>query len=71
MTLDGRHPDTYDWAQSWTEQDTTHHGFHYYMTPELAINGLKKLPEAKERVPVQKGSKDYPDLRKMTVFKDK
>jgi hypothetical protein len=41
------------------------------MTPELAINGLKKLPEAKERVPVQKGSKDYPDLRKMTVFKDK
>ncbi len=71
MTLDGRHPDTYDWAQSWTEQDTTHHGFHYYMTPELAINGLKKLPEAKERVPVQKGSKDYQDLRKMTVFKDK
>ena len=44
-------------------------GYHYYMTPETASDGLKKLSQAKERTPRVWEWNDWPDLRSMDVFK--
>jgi len=63
MTYDGRHPDI-----PWREQDIETMGYHYYMTPETAANGLKKLPEAIKTQPKQWTITDWPDLSKMKVF---
>ena len=67
MSYDGRDNTTGPWG----EQNIETVGYHYYMTPEIAMTGLKKLPEAIATEPVRKGSKDYPDLRKMSVFANK
>ena len=63
MSYDGRHPDT-----PWREQDIEVYGYHYYMTPETAQQGLDKLPEAIETTPRQWKVTDWPDLSKMKVF---
>ena len=63
MSHDGRTPN-----QPWKEQDIQHIGYHYYMTPEIAQQGLDKLPDAEVRKPKTVTHQDYPDLRNMTVF---
>lgn len=64
MSYDGRDPKT-----PWRNQDIDMVGYHYYMTPETAQNGIDKLPDAIERTPKQWEWKDWPDLRNMSVFK--
>jgi len=65
MSYDGRHPDI-----QWREQNITTKGYHYYMTPETATNGLKKLPEAIKTKPKQWVVTDWPDLTQMEIFKN-
>jgi dTDP-4-amino-4,6-dideoxygalactose transaminase len=64
MTYDGRDPDV-----PWREQNINSLGYHYYMTPETAENGLKKLPEAIKTPPKKWVVEDWPDLTKMKIFK--
>ena len=64
MTYDGRLPDV-----PWREQNINSMGYHYYMTPETAANGLKKLPEAIKIKPKQWTTDEWPDLTKMDIFK--
>lgn len=52
----------------WREQNICTMGYHYYMTPETAMIGLKKLPEAIARTPRQWTHKDYPDLTQMKLW---
>ena len=66
MSYDGRLPDI-----PWAEQDISTVGYHYYMTPETAELGLKKLPEAIKNKPRQWKLSDWPDLTQMSVFKTK
>ncbi len=63
MSYDGRHPDI-----PWREQDIKTMGYHYYMTPEIAELGLKKLPNAIKNKPIQWTINDWPDVSKMEVF---
>ena len=63
MSYDGRHPDI-----PWREQDIETMGYHYYMTPETAQNGLDKLDKAIETKPRQWSVNDWPDVSKMGVF---
>ena len=63
MSYDGRHPDI-----PWREQDIETMGYHYYMTPETAELGLKKLPNAIKNKPTQWTINDWPDVSKMKVF---
>ena len=63
MSYDGRHPDT-----PWGEQNIKAMGYHYYMTPETAELGLKKLPKAIKDKPKQWVTNDWPDVSKMEVF---
>ena len=63
MSYDGRSPDT-----PWIEQDIYSMGYHYYMTPETAELGLKKLPLAKKTIPKKWTINDWPDVSKMKVF---
>ena len=65
MSYDGRSPD-----ESWSVQNIKTIGYHYYMTPETAELGLKKLPEAISKAPKKWVYTDWPDLTKMDVFKD-
>ena len=65
MSYDGRNPD-----QSWSVQNIKTMGYHYYMTPETAELGLKKLPEAINRKPKKWKYTDWPDLTKMDFFKN-
>lgn len=65
MSYDGRNPD-----ESWSVQNIKTMGYHYYMTPETAELGLKKLPEAIERKPKQWLYTDWPDLTTMDLFKE-
>ena len=63
MSYDGRSPD-----ESWSIQNIKTIGYHYYMTPETAELGLKKLPEAINKEPKQWVYTDWPDLTKMDIF---
>lgn len=65
MSYDGRSPD-----ESWSVQNIKTMGYHYYMTPETAELGLKKLPEAIKRKPKQWVYTDWPDLTTMDFFKE-
>ena len=65
LTFDGRDPNL-----PWRQQNISSVGYHYYMTPETAALGLKKLPEAIDRVPTQWTINDWPDLTQMDVFKN-
>jgi len=64
MSYDGR-----DLSKSWSEQDITTIGYHYYMTPETAHMGIAKLENAKNSSSKKWTYIDYPDLSKMSVFK--
>ena len=64
MSYDGREPDT-----PWRDQNISTIGYHYYMTPETAQQGLDKLSTAIETTPKQWIVTDWPDLTKMDVFK--
>ena len=64
MSYDGRLPD-----EPWREQNISTMGYHYYMTPETAQNGLDKLEEAKNTKQRKWVIEDWPDLTKMEVFK--
>ena len=64
MSYDGMIPDI-----PWASQNISTMGYHYYMTPETAALGLKKLPEAMATKPRQWVISDWPDLRKMEIFK--
>lgn len=55
----------------WEEQKINSIGFHYYMTPEIAVEGLAKLDEAKRKIGSKWDYSKYPDLRKMPVFEPK
>ena len=64
MSYDGRIPNV-----PWREQNIKTIGYHYYMTPETAQNGLDKLPSAIEATPRDWVIEDWPDLTQMEVFK--
>jgi len=65
MSYDGRTPD-----KPWRTQNIDTIGYHYYMTPETAQLGLDKLEEAKRSEPRKWKIEDWPDLRKMEIFKN-
>ena len=64
MSYDGRIPD-----KPWREQNISTMGYHYYMTPETAELGIKKLPTAIETKPKKWTVTDWPDLSKMEIFR--
>lgn len=64
MSYDGRIPDV-----PWREQNINTFGYHYYMTPETAQQGLNKLSVAMEKQPRQWIITDWPDLTQMDIFK--
>jgi|TARA_R110001583_G_scaffold10061_5_gene46937 dTDP-4-amino-4,6-dideoxygalactose transaminase len=64
MSYDGRLPNI-----PWREQDIDTVGYHYYMTPEIAALGLKKLETAINTTPKKWTVTDWPDLTKMEIFK--
>jgi dTDP-4-amino-4,6-dideoxygalactose transaminase len=65
MTYDGRLPNI-----PWRDQNIDTIGYHYYMTPETAQNGLDKLSDAIKNEPKKWKYTDWPDLTKMAVFID-
>ena len=65
MSYDGRIPNV-----PWREQNIDTIGYHYYMTPEVAQNGLDKLSEAIDTPPRQWVVSDWPDLTQMSIFKN-
>jgi hypothetical protein len=64
MSYDGR-----DFNQPWGMQDISVMGYHYYMTPEVANDGIEKLNEIKNKCSKKWTYKDYPYLPDMSVFK--
>ena len=64
MSYDGRNTEI-----PWREQNINSIGYHYYMTPETAKTGLKKLPEAIKTKPKKWVIEDWPDLKEMDIFK--
>ncbi len=64
MSYDGRLPNI-----PWREQDIDTIGYHYYMTPETAQNGVNKFQEAVDTLPRQWVVSDWPDLTQMKIFK--
>lgn len=67
MSYDGRDLET---STPWIQQDIPFCGYHYYMTPETAHLGLTKLPDAINTAPRKWTIEDWPDLTKLTCFKD-
>jgi len=65
MRYDGRTDNTV-----WAEQDVETFGYHYYMTPETAQQGIEKFHHVKDNESKAWSYENYPDLRKMTVFKN-
>ena len=64
MVYDGR-----DQSLPWAKQDIKTIGYHYYMTPEVAIDGYKKFLKIKDLTPKRWTYEDYPDLSDLSVFK--
>ena len=65
MSYDGRIPNV-----PWRDQNIDTVGYHYYMTPETANLGLKKLDQAIATVPKKWKCSDWPDLTTMAVFQN-
>ena len=63
MSYDGRLR-----GQGWQTQQITTLGYHYYMTPETAALGLKKLEIMRSVRAQSLGARDYPDLSTLPVF---
>lgn len=67
MSYDGRLPNI-----PWREQDDIlQPGYHYYLIPELAELGLKKLDEAIKTPPRIWQISDWPDISSYSCFKNK
>lgn len=64
MSYDGRHRNSL-----WEDQNIYQIGYHYYMTPETAMLGLEKLPNAIATPANRRDWTTYPDISKMEVFK--
>jgi dTDP-4-amino-4,6-dideoxygalactose transaminase len=64
MSYDGRASDI-----PWRQQNISTIGYHYYMTPEIALKGVDKLPYAINTTPRKWVISDYPDLTEMDIFK--
>ena len=64
MSYDGRLPNI-----PWADQDIDTVGYHYYMTPETAELGLERFEMIKNKKAKAWSYEDYPDLKKMRVFK--
>jgi dTDP-4-amino-4,6-dideoxygalactose transaminase len=65
MSYDGRLPDI-----PWAEQNIEMLGYHYYMTPEVAEQGILKFNLVKDQEPKQWSYKNYPNLENMKIFKN-
>jgi dTDP-4-amino-4,6-dideoxygalactose transaminase len=63
MSYDGRLP-----LIPWRDQNIDTFGYHYYMTPETARNGIDKFEEAVMSVPRKWTINDWPDVSQMKVF---
>tara|TARA_Y100000748_G_C15480090_1_gene482413 strand:- start:196 stop:807 length:612 start_codon:yes stop_codon:yes gene_type:complete len=55
---------------SWSKQNISMMGYHYYMTPETAKLGLEKLPAAIKKKPRVWTIEDWPDLKSMKIFSE-
>jgi dTDP-4-amino-4,6-dideoxygalactose transaminase len=66
MSYDGRTPNT-----PWMQQDIDVIGYHYYMTPETAKLGVKKLPILINSVSKHWNYCNYPNLKNNIIFKNK
>ena len=64
MSCDGR-----DFYRPWRDQDIDVMGYHYYMTPEKAAEGIDKFQDALVKPTKQWSYMDYPYLPGMSVFK--
>lgn len=63
MSYDGRSQD-----KPWAEQEIDTIGYHYYMTPETASQGLHKFHDASCTEPKKWTYMDYPDISNLKVF---
>jgi len=63
MSYDGRTS-----TKPWTEQDIDTIGYHYYMTPEIAMLGMEKLEKVKNETSKKWSYLDYPHLPSMLIF---
>jgi dTDP-4-amino-4,6-dideoxygalactose transaminase len=63
MTYDGRIMNV-----PWADQRISEIGYHYYMTPETALQGLERLPKSINSDPKRWSYQDYPYLPDMPVF---
>jgi dTDP-4-amino-4,6-dideoxygalactose transaminase len=63
MSYDGRLPNN-----PWMEQNIDTMGYHYYMTPETAKLGLKKLLKTINSFPNNWNYLNYPNLEEMKIF---
>ena len=66
MSYDGRDPQI-----PWRSQNIENLGYHYYMNPEIAEIGLRKLDKAIITKPKQWSINEWPYLTKLDVFKKK
>lgn len=64
LAYDGR-----DRNVQWSDQPIESLGYHYYMTPETAKQGLRKLKIAEGTISRQWSFLDYPDLSILPIFK--
>ncbi len=67
MSYDGRNLFS---NKPWSDQNIDTIGYHYYMTPETATQGIHKFSDAICTEPKKWSYKDYPDLSKFKVFKN-
>lgn len=65
MSYDGRIPDV-----PWAEQNIDMLGYHYYMTPEIAQQGIQRFEEVKDIVSKRWTYRDYPNLTNMRIFNE-
>lgn len=65
MSYDGRNR-----RKPWREQDIQTFGYHYYLLPEVAEQGIKIFDEVKDKTPKQWRVNDWPDISQMDVFKN-
>ena len=63
MSYDGRKR-----SIPWANQNIDVMGYHYYMTPETAVQGIDKFYKIKYNKPKIWDNKSYPDLSKMRIF---
>ena len=64
MSCDGR-----DFYRPWRDQDIDVMGYHYYMTPEKAAEGIDRFQDALVKPTRQWSYLDYPYLPGLSVFK--